>query len=192
MLNTTMLRNGLAWYYGNYCKDPTLCPEMAELENSAQENDLGLWLDPEPVNPGDYRYDDSFALCLKRQLGLSGNADLEDYKADIRALSVLDCSGQNIKSIVIDYSVGIGSFAGLKELNLANNQIVDVTILQYFEGLETLDLQQNHLWDIRPLGKLSHLLVLNLAENCIEDFSPVSGGTAEVTEVDQDPAKCGL
>jgi micrococcal nuclease len=50
-ISAEMLRLGLAWHYKEY--DDT--PLYAELEALARERHQGLWLDPDPVAPWDFR-----------------------------------------------------------------------------------------------------------------------------------------
>ncbi|MFA5444731.1 MAG: thermonuclease family protein [Bacteroidales bacterium] len=50
-ISAEMLRLGLAWHYKEY--DDT--PLYAELEARAREQNQGLWLDPDPVAPWDFR-----------------------------------------------------------------------------------------------------------------------------------------
>ena len=50
-LNHELLRAGLAWWYRRFAEDPRL--EQAEAE--ARQAGRGLWSDPRPVAPWDYR-----------------------------------------------------------------------------------------------------------------------------------------
>ncbi|MDD2771994.1 MAG: thermonuclease family protein, partial [Bacteroidales bacterium] len=50
-ISAEMLRLGLAWHYKEY--DDT--PLYAELEAKARKEHIGLWLDPDPVAPWDFR-----------------------------------------------------------------------------------------------------------------------------------------
>ena len=50
-VNAQMVREGMAWVYRQYAKDQVLY----ELEKWAKENRLGLWADPGPIAPWDYR-----------------------------------------------------------------------------------------------------------------------------------------
>lgn len=50
-VNAQMVREGMAWVYRKYAKDRGLY----ELERQAQANRSGLWVDPEPVPPWEYR-----------------------------------------------------------------------------------------------------------------------------------------
>lgn len=50
-VNAQMVRVGMAWHYKQYSKDETL----AALEEEAREAKRGLWADPSPMPPWDYR-----------------------------------------------------------------------------------------------------------------------------------------
>lgn len=50
-LNELLLKNGLAWHYLEYDKNP----EWDTLENEAKKGKLGLWKLPNPVAPWDFR-----------------------------------------------------------------------------------------------------------------------------------------
>ena len=52
-VNAQMVREGMAWVYRQYAKDRGLY----ELERQAQASRRGLWVDPEPVPPWEYRRD---------------------------------------------------------------------------------------------------------------------------------------
>jgi endonuclease YncB( thermonuclease family) len=50
-VNRQQVATGNAWHYADYSRDPTL----ATLQTDAQTRRLGLWSQPEPVPPWDYR-----------------------------------------------------------------------------------------------------------------------------------------
>jgi endonuclease YncB( thermonuclease family) len=50
-LNKSLVQAGLAWHYKQYSKDPVL----AALEVKARLDKKGLWSDPKPIPPWDYR-----------------------------------------------------------------------------------------------------------------------------------------
>jgi endonuclease YncB( thermonuclease family) len=50
-VNAEQVRQGMAWVYRKYVKDATLYPIEAE----AREQRRGLWRDPEPVPPWEWR-----------------------------------------------------------------------------------------------------------------------------------------
>ncbi|MFH7321582.1 thermonuclease family protein [Desulfurivibrio sp. D14AmB] len=53
-LNREVVKAGFAWVYGQYCKKPE-CREWKALENKARDGKLGLWGEPGPVPPWDWR-----------------------------------------------------------------------------------------------------------------------------------------
>ena len=50
-LNRLLISHGYAWHYKKYSKDASL----AELENQARMDKVGLWLDKSPIAPWDWR-----------------------------------------------------------------------------------------------------------------------------------------
>lgn len=53
-VNSLMVAKGFAWHYKQYSKDETL----AELEERARGEKVGLWQDPSPVPPWEFRRKD--------------------------------------------------------------------------------------------------------------------------------------
>ena len=51
-INKELLRLGLAWHYADYNSDP----ELAQLEQDARTNKVGLWSQPNPESPWDFRH----------------------------------------------------------------------------------------------------------------------------------------
>ena len=50
-VNAEQVRQGMAWVFRQYSKDATLYP----IEADAKEQKRGLWRDPEPVSPWEWR-----------------------------------------------------------------------------------------------------------------------------------------
>ena len=50
-LNKELLKAGLAWHYKKYSKDP----ELTKLEIQARAAKIGLWSEPDPVPPWEWR-----------------------------------------------------------------------------------------------------------------------------------------
>jgi micrococcal nuclease len=50
-LNEEILRAGYAWHFKRFSRDP----HLAELESQARAARAGLWVDPSPVAPWDFR-----------------------------------------------------------------------------------------------------------------------------------------
>lgn len=50
--NAEMVRQGYAWVYRKYSKNP----DLLRLESAAREAKLGLWADPEPIPPWEWRH----------------------------------------------------------------------------------------------------------------------------------------
>jgi micrococcal nuclease len=50
-LDKELLKAGLAWHYKQYSRDP----ELAKLEFQARSAKRGLWVEPDPVAPWEWR-----------------------------------------------------------------------------------------------------------------------------------------
>ena len=51
-INLEMVKAGMAWHYEHFAKD---AKEYAEAQQKAKEEKLGLWADPNPIPPWDFR-----------------------------------------------------------------------------------------------------------------------------------------
>lgn len=52
-LNAELVKAGLAWWYRKYAPDNK---NLADLEQEARRKRVGLWQDPDPVAPWDFRH----------------------------------------------------------------------------------------------------------------------------------------
>jgi hypothetical protein len=75
-------------------------------------------------------------------------------------LTRLNCSNAGISSLI-----GLDKFFALKELNLADNQLVDVSVIGSLGRLEKLELTNNNIRNAEPFLHLLHLQQLNLENN---------------------------
>ena len=50
-VNKELLKAGMAWHYKQYSRDP----ELAKLEFQARAKKIGLWAEPDPVPPWEWR-----------------------------------------------------------------------------------------------------------------------------------------
>lgn len=53
-LNQSLVQAGYAWVYRKYCKND-ICESWYQDENRARNSDKGLWRDPDPVAPWEWR-----------------------------------------------------------------------------------------------------------------------------------------
>lgn len=97
-------------------------------------------------------------------------------------LTTLNCSNAGIKSLQ-----GLDKFFALKELNLADNQIVDVTTIGSLGRLELLKISGNSIKNPAPLLHLLHLKQLDLRENatllCKDTAQLIANQSKATTEV---------
>ncbi len=52
LVNLEMVKRGMAWHYVHFAKDNQ---ELAHAEAEARKQKLGLWVDPNPIPPWDFR-----------------------------------------------------------------------------------------------------------------------------------------
>lgn len=53
-VNQELVSNGYAWVYHQYCRRPE-CQNWQSLEQEAQAKKIGLWADPKPIPPWEWR-----------------------------------------------------------------------------------------------------------------------------------------
>ena len=51
LLNSELVRQGLAWVYPWYCRAQPLCGDMQAMERAARKEGLGLWRERAPLPP---------------------------------------------------------------------------------------------------------------------------------------------
>jgi len=54
-LNRELVSSGLAWYYARYCRRQPFCSTLKKQERLARKRRAGLWRDPDPVAPWDWK-----------------------------------------------------------------------------------------------------------------------------------------
>ncbi len=68
----------------------------------------------------------------------------------------------------------INKFRQLKVLNLASNQLSNLSALVHLNKLETLELQANKISDLSKISQLKSLTYLSIKNNNISDISPLA------------------
>ena len=53
-LNEELLKNGMAWYYGQYCKT-SFCSQWSQYQEDAKNKKIGLWSMANPTPPWEFR-----------------------------------------------------------------------------------------------------------------------------------------
>ena len=56
LMNSEMVRKGLAWMYPKYCKEQPLCSELKKLEHEARSKRCGLWREKDPISPWQWKW----------------------------------------------------------------------------------------------------------------------------------------
>ena len=114
--------------------------------------------------------DKNLAAAVRRELSLTASTPLTQEA--LEALTGLGAGDQEIKNLT-----GLEYATGLVTLSLWNNQIKDVAPLAKLTQLQHLHLQANQITDITPLAGLTQLEHLHLWGNQISDISVFTGLT---------------
>ena len=69
--------------------------------------------------------------------------------------------------------ITVGEMERLRELNVENRGIQDLTGLQFAINLDNLELRDNQISDLSPLASLTNLRRLGLRDTSVSDLSPV-------------------
>ena len=92
---------------------------------------------------------------------------------DVADLSQIVARGKSIKSLA-----GIEHCKNVMLLDLADNEISDLTPLKDSALLQSLTLARNEIADVSPLAGLTRLQYLELSGNRVEDIAPLGNLTA--------------
>lgn len=112
-------------------------------------------------------FDDiNFENKVRKQIN-KPNGDI--YKNDIRNIKELDLRNSNISNIT-----GIEGFINLQNIDVSKNSIKDLSPLKDLNYLKKLDLSSNEIEDISVLSNFKNLTELFLRDNNIKDYSPSS------------------
>lgn len=142
---------------------------MWKNKNTA-EQDIEWWLSlPEPVRAHiaeDLRFinDDNYSV------------DEDDVEMIDEIVSVIKSNTSfSLSAIGIsEIPPSISYLNKITSLNLAHNNIQDLSPLTPFTKLKSLSLHDNNISDITPLSQLTHLTELMLGDNHITDISPIA------------------
>src|SRR5262245_10270879 len=99
-------------------------------------------------------------------------------EGDLNNLSVLEASDKGITNLT-----GLDKCKNVALINLAKNQIADVSPLKGLTTLQSLDLSSNKIADITPLGGLTKLQRLELSNNQISKIDAVAGLSGSLTSL---------
>lgn len=116
------------------------------------------------ANETEWMPDENLRRAVRRALKLGPDASLTPQA--LGRLTELYPRHRGIRSLK-----GLAYATRLKVLDLANNEISDITPLADLTGLQKLDLANNKISDITPLVKLTGLQELNLRGNRIQDVT---------------------
>ncbi|NLA38132.1 MAG: leucine-rich repeat domain-containing protein [Methanomicrobiales archaeon] len=113
--------------------------------------------------------DASLEAAVRDALGKPGGDITAD---DMATLDILDADDEEISELSgLEYAVN------LRVLDLESNEIGDLGPLVNLTGLRDLDLESNEIGDLGPLANLTGLRDLDLESNEISDLGPLANLT---------------
>lgn len=90
-LNKELVRAGFAWQYKQYSKDP----DLAKLEIEARNAKRGLWSDPAPIPPWEFRHGKKQSKTVQQKLQstpTSGDSQIL-FNTRSKKIHCIDCPG---------------------------------------------------------------------------------------------------
>ncbi|MEV2910431.1 leucine-rich repeat domain-containing protein [Paenibacillus larvae] len=115
--------------------------------------------------------DEALAKIIANKLHKNVTDEVSDE--ELEKVMILDAENENVKNLT-----GMQYLTGMEFLYLHNNQISDLRPLSGLTKLRALTLQTNQISDISPLSNLTELRILHLDNNKkISDVSPLLGLT---------------
>ncbi|MCG9132130.1 leucine-rich repeat domain-containing protein [Candidatus Poribacteria bacterium] len=114
--------------------------------------------------------DPNLAAAIRSQLGLGIDDRITDQA--MRRLTRLDAKENEIKDLT-----GLEYATQLDFLELRRNQIQDIRPIANLKNLTELIIEVNSVNDIGPLANLTQLTLLYIAANPISDFTPLANLT---------------
>ncbi|GHF94248.1 leucine-rich repeat domain-containing protein [Thalassotalea marina] len=166
--NTNINENTLSFLAPNIAQDQTVVFTFMATDDDGTESQQDLTINITALkNITDVEFaDPNLQACVieaAEQLG--ENADITSFDGD----TALWCQNKEISSLE-----GINEFKHIKHIDLAFNNITDLSPLAELQSLESLDLQHNHIENLAPLTKLTNLEQLSLNNNKISDISAIN------------------
>lgn len=93
ILNEALIQNGLAWVYDRYC-NKRICDKWDRLEKNARQAEVGLWSDPNPVPPWEWRHGKRSSSSDKSgQQKTFNDKDCSDFSTQAEAQRFFDAHG---------------------------------------------------------------------------------------------------
>lgn len=114
--------------------------------------------------------DKNLEAAIRWEIYRSTDPAKELEKRALKDLSTFRARGKKIKSLA-----GIENCINLISLDLANNEIADLSPLAVMKLLQSLDLSRNKVTNIKPVSELVSLQYLKLSKNQVTDLVPLSG-----------------
>jgi len=93
-----------------------------------------------------------------------GTAELTDD--DLKKIFIFEAKGKGIKDLT-----GLEKCPNIALINLAKNEVENISAIKDLKNLQSLDLSNNKIADITPLAGLTGLQYIELSNNQVQDIS---------------------
>jgi internalin A len=114
--------------------------------------------------------DKNLEKAVRQQVFAKRHNDEPIYAGDVKDVSTINGKGLGITSLA-----GLEHCRALASLELADNQIVDLSPIKELKGIQLLDLANNQIEDIAPIAGIIAIQYLEISENNIKTLEPVRG-----------------
>ena len=131
-----------------------------EAEEAAKEEEVPK----EPIFP-----DKNLEAVVRKSVYAKRNNDEPITEDDVLNISTVKGRGMNVRDLT-----GLEKCRSLALLDLADNQITDISPIANLPRLQSLDLSNNAISDISTLSTLKALQYIELSNNQVSDLKPLS------------------
>ena len=125
---------------------------------------------PEPEEP--IFPDKNLEAVVRQSVYAKRNNDEPITESDVLNVSTVKGRGKGIRDLT-----GLEKCRSLALLDLAGNQITDISPVTDLPRLQSLDLSDNAISDVSPLATLPALQYIELSDNQVSDLKPLSSLT---------------
>lgn len=102
-VNQSLIETGYAWQYSVYCKQ-SFCDSWKDLEQKARSAKLGLWADPEPIAPWEWRREKRNGNASVGSVNASVHLGVYHGNVKSHVFHAPDCQHYNCKNCIVTFN----------------------------------------------------------------------------------------
>jgi len=102
-LNEELVKNGMAWFYGQYCK-VSFCSQWNQYQEDARSRNTGLWSMPNPIPPWEFRRSNKFGSSTGAITQSTQRAGLYHGNTSSKVFHKSDCKAYNCNNCIEIFS----------------------------------------------------------------------------------------